>query len=86
MGICDEYLDHLAIGVNNLRMCFDCDVILGGSVGAYMTDYIDVLREKAVALNPYEQNADYIRVCHYKTEAAAAGAALYFVNQFVLDM
>lgn len=84
--IFDEYLDHLAIGVNNLRMCFDCDVILGGSVGAYMTDYIDVLREKAVALNPYEQNADYIHVCHYKTEAAAAGAALYFVNQFVLDM
>lgn len=82
----DEYLDYLAIGVNNLRMCFDCDVILGGNVGAYMTDYIHVLREKAVALNPYEQDADYIRVCHYKTEAAAAGAALHFVNQFVLEM
>lgn len=84
--IFDEYLDHLALAVNNLRMCYDCDVILGGNVGAYMTDYIDILRAKAIKLNPYEQDADYIRVCHYKTEAAAAGAALYYVNQFVLDM
>lgn len=84
--IFDEYLDHLALAVNNLRMCYDCDVILGGNVGAYMTDYIDILKEKAVRLNPYELDADYIRVCHYKTEAAAAGAALYYVNQFVLNM
>lgn len=82
----DEYLNYLAIAVNNLRMCYDCDVILGGNVGAYMTDYIDILREKAVALNPYEQDASYIRACHYKTEAAAAGAALYYVNQFVLSV
>lgn len=82
----DEYLDYLAIAVNNLRMCYDCDVILGGNVGAYMTDYIEILREKAVALNPYEQDANYIQVCHYKTEAAAAGAALYYVNQFVLHI
>lgn len=84
--IFDEYLDHLALAVNNLRMCYDCDVILGGNVGAYMTDHIDTLREKAIALNPYEQDASYIRVCHYKTEAAAAGAALYYVNQFVLSI
>ena len=84
--IFDEYLDHLAIGVNNLRMCYDCDVILGGNVGAYMTEHIDILRQKAVALNPYEEDGSYIRVCHYQTEAAAAGAALYYINQFVLNL
>lgn len=84
--IFDEYLDHLALAVINLRMCYDCDVILGGNVGAYMSDYIDDLRAKAIKLNPYEQDANYIRVCHYKTEAAAAGAALYYVNQFVLNI
>lgn len=82
----DEYLDHLALTVNNLRMCYDCDVILGGNVGAYMEEYLDILKAKATALNPYEDNADYIRTCRYKTEAAAAGAALYYVKQFISNM
>ena len=29
-----EYLGYLAIAVNNLHMSFDCDVIVGGYVGA----------------------------------------------------
>lgn len=82
----DEYLDHLALAVNNLRMCYDCDIILGGYVGAYIADHLDTLRQKAIVLNPYEQDADYILACHYKTEAAAAGAALYYVNQFVINL
>lgn len=82
----DEYLDHLALTVNSLRMCYDCDVILGGSVGAYMDDYLDLLKEKASVLNPFEDNANYIKTCRYKTEAAAAGAALYFVKQFISNM
>ncbi len=82
----DEYLDHLALTVNNLRMCYDCDVILGGSVGAYMDDYLDILKEKAAALNTFEHSADYIKTCRYKTEAAAAGAALYFIQRFISNM
>lgn len=79
----DEYLDYLAITVNNLRMCYDCDIIVGGTVGAHMTDYIDILREKAAALNPFDRNTDYIKCCHYKTAASAVGAAIYFIDDFV---
>ena len=86
MNIFDEYLDYLAIAVNNLRMCYDCDVIIGGTVGAHMNDYIDILRAKAIALNPFEKNSDYIKCCHYKTAASAVGAAIYFINEFVNDL
>lgn len=79
----DTYMDYLALAVNSLRMCYDCDIILGGNVGAYMSDYIDVFREKAIKLNPFEKNGNFIKVCHYRTEAAAVGAALYYINQFV---
>ncbi len=82
----DEYLEHLALAVNNLRMCYDCNIVLGGNVGAYMSDYIDILREKALKLNPYEQDGNFIRVCHYKTEAMAVGAAIYHIDQFVRNM
>lgn len=82
----NEYLDNLALTVNSLRMCYDCDVILGGSVGAYLDDYLDELKSRAIELNPFEDNADYIKTCRYKTEAAAAGAALYYVKQFISNM
>ena len=82
-NIFEEYVDHLAVAVNNLRMCYDCDIVLGGNVGSYMSDYIDLIRQKALDLNPFEQNGDFIRVCHYRTEASAVGAAIYHIDRFV---
>lgn len=79
----EDYLNHMVSAVNILRMCYDCDVILGGYVGAYLGDYLDIIREKASRLNPFEHNSDYIRVCHYQTEASAVGAAIYYINEFV---
>ncbi|MEG1858008.1 MAG: ROK family protein [Pseudoflavonifractor sp.] len=79
----NEYLDHLAITVNNLTMLFDCPVILGGYVGEYIGDYMDEVRQRARTLNSFEGDADYLTVCSYKTEAIAAGAALYFITQFI---
>ena len=82
----DEYLDYLAIAVNNLRMCYDCDIVLGGNVGAYMADYIDLFRQKTIRLNPFETDGSFIRVCRYRTEASAVGAAAYYVNEFIQNL
>lgn len=78
-----EYLKYLVIGVNNVRMLFGCKVILGGYVGAYMENYIEELRRMACQINTFEDDADYLVVCNYKTEAIAAGAALPFVEAYV---
>ena len=75
-------MENLAIAVNSLRMCFDCDIILGGNVGAYMSDYLDDFRKKAVKLNPFEKDGSYIQVCHYRTSASAVGAAIYYIDEF----
>lgn len=79
----DAYMDDLAIAVNNLRMCYDCDVILGGTVGSHMGDYIKEFRRKAAVLNPFEKSGDYIKSCHYRTEASAVGAAAHYVHEFI---
>ncbi len=81
--IFQQYLHYLAIGINNLRMCFDCDIVLGGNVGALMEDYIMELREITRRLTPFENSADYIKMCSFRTEPSAAGAALYFIDEFV---
>lgn len=84
-NVFDQYLNHLALAVNNLRMCYDCCIVLGGSAGSYMSSYIDSFRKKAAALNPFEHDGSYIQVCHYRTEASAVGAAIYYINQFLHD-
>lgn len=81
-----EYMEHLSVAVNNLRMCFDCDVVLGGSVGACMEEYLEEFREIAKARTPFENNADYIKACSFRTEPSAVGAAIYYVDRFVRKM
>ena len=39
-----EYLEYLSIAVNNLHMSFDCDVIVGGYVGAFLEEFGGPLR------------------------------------------
>ncbi|MBQ0078985.1 MAG: ROK family protein [Eubacterium sp.] len=83
----DDYLDHLALAANTLRVCYDCDIIVGGNVGANMgEEYIEVLKNKLIELNPFEDNAEYIRRCQYITSASAVGASLYYIKQFIENM
>ncbi|HBE79860.1 MAG TPA: hypothetical protein DDW65_19090, partial [Firmicutes bacterium] len=82
-NIWEEYLSNLAIAINNLRMAFDCQVIIGGYVGSYIEPYISYLHEKAALLNTFESNALYIKPCCYKIEASALGAALRHIERFI---
>lgn len=80
----NEYLDYLVIAVNDIRMLFGCTVILGGYVGAYMKDYMDILYEKLDTKSPFgEKASSYLIPCKNKIESVATGAALYFVEEFL---
>lgn len=76
-----EYLQYLSIAVNNVRMLFDCKVILGGYIGAYMETYLDDLKVLAAKRNSFEEHADYLEVCKVKKEALALGSALPFIHE-----
>lgn len=77
-----EYLDYLAVTVSNLRMTFDCNIILGGYVGAYLPPYMNELSRKVMEYNKFESDTAYIRNCKYTTEAAATGIAMTFVEKY----
>lgn len=81
-AIWKEYLHYLSIAVNNIRMLFDCKVILGGYVGAHLEKYMDELKRLAMERNTFEDNADYLRVCKVKKDALALGSALPFIHEF----
>lgn len=83
LKIWENYLYYLAIAVNNLRMAFDCDVIIGGYVGGYFENYIDDFRKRVAELNTFETNGNYVKVCKHHFEAAALGAALQHIYAFI---
>ena len=78
-----DYLDYLAVAVNNLHMSFDCDVVAGGYVGSYMEEFAANFRELLAARNTFEADGSYFRFCRHKVGASAIGAALLPVEDFL---
>ena len=78
-----EYLQYLAVAVNNLHMSFDCDVIVGGYVGAYLEEFGGALRTLLEERNTFRRDSSYLKFCRYKQGAAAIGAALMQVEAFI---
>lgn len=79
----EEYLHNLAVVVNNLRMTFDCNIMVGGYVGSYLEEYSGAFREMLTYRNPFEQDASYLKFCRHKVAASAIGAALLWVEDFI---
>lgn len=85
--IWNEYLDNLALGIHNIRMLFDGVIILGGHIGAYIEEYMEVLYDKIDKIDPFGNIAkNYLYQCKYKVEAAAAGAALHYIEQYIKNI
>ena len=62
----NEYLSYLAVAVNNLRMTFDCDVIVGGYVGGFLAEFGEPLREMLVERNTFEPDSSYLKFSRYR--------------------
>ncbi len=77
-----EYLNFLAIAITNLRMAFDCDVVIGGYVGGYMDRHMGALEDKLSEYRIFDSNQNDIRTGRYKHEAAAIGAGIRFVEEY----
>jgi predicted NBD/HSP70 family sugar kinase len=78
-----DVLQKLALGINNIRMALDCDVVLGGFLTQFMEPYLQELKRLAAELNTFEPNADYIKLCRYPKRASMLGVALHFINEFL---
>lgn len=83
LNIWNEYLHHLAVTINNIRMLFDSQVILGGYVGVYMDEYVGLLRDMIAQRNTFETDGTYLQPCRYKHEATAVGAAIMYIEAFI---
>lgn len=81
--IWETYLDYLATGINNIKMIFDTDIIIGGHIDQYLEKYIDRLMEKLHSRNSFGDKTNYIHISKYGGMASAVGAALLLVDHFL---
>lgn len=81
-----NYLEDLSYAIDTLRMSFDCDVVLGGYVGSMMEPYLETYRNQISINNIFRDSGSFLRICRYKTEAAALGAALSLVEKTISDV
>lgn len=86
LQVWQEYLEYLAIAINNLRMSFDCSVIAGGYVGAFLEEFGGPLGPLLKERNTFQADASYFKPCRYKLEASAVGAALVQVETFIQNL
>ncbi|MDO4546849.1 MAG: ROK family transcriptional regulator [Clostridia bacterium] len=79
----NTYLDDLALLLNNLRMAFDCHVILGGELGYFIHPYLDCLHRRLADINAFWMDDKYVKPCLMQQGAAPLGAALQVIQQFI---
>lgn len=64
-------------------MTLDCNIVLGGYLAQYLTPYLPELRRLTAERDPFDEDAEYVHLCHYPKHAASLGVALNFINLFL---
>lgn len=82
----EEYLDHLAIAIANLRMVFDCQIILGGQTAGYLGEFRKELDRKVVEYDRLDPDTSFLKIGKCQTETPAWGAAMGFVDRFFEEL
>lgn len=84
--IWDIYTNFLAVALNNIHMVLDCKIILGGYVGSYAELYMPDIWRKVSERNTFTDDERFVNSSRYKIEAAALGAALEVIENFVKEI
>lgn len=82
-NVLDEYMDNLALGINNIYTMMDCDIVLGGTVAPYLKQYENSIKERLVNDYSFDTDADYLRISDGGGRKSGLGAALSFVARFI---
>ena len=82
-NVLDEYMDNLALGINNIYTMMDCDIVLGGTVAPYLKQYDNSIKERLVNDYSFDTDADYLKISDDGGGKSGLGAALSFVARFI---
>ena len=83
----DNYLDYLALAINNIRMVVDCEFILAGFLQPYLTEkHLQMLDEKVKQAASFKDTTFSFRRGAHGPDAAARGAALVLISDYICGL
>lgn len=81
--IWEDYKKHLVVGIHNIRMALDCDIILGGFMTEYIEPYLPELKALLAEADPFEEDCDYLWLSESPKYYSIVGSALKFIRSFL---
>ena len=85
-AIWDQYMNYLAIAINNIHMVLDCQIILGGVLSGYIGPYLYELRDRISKIATFETDGSFCTISSYGYWSTCIGAALNFVSDFMQEI
>lgn len=79
-----EYLDYLAVAINNLHMVLDYTIVLGGHIAPYLNQKdLDILFSKIQTRTAFPDQENFLLIGVPENDAVASGAAIPFIRSFL---
>ena len=83
-AVWEEYRDHLTDALAMIRMSFDCDIMLGGTLAAYLEPHFPEMYWELGEKTLFEAKGTFLHLERYGPHSDCAGSALRFINDFLL--
>ena len=71
------------IGLHNIRMTLDCDIVLGGYLTGFLKPYLPELKEMLAEADPFDKDCNYLRISRYSKDSSMLGVALTFIRDYL---
>lgn len=78
-----EYLSDLAIGIANIHMILDCDIIIGGQLTPFLEPYLPQLSAMIAKHSLPQFKSSYLSLSRLRTLTSCTGAALRWVQRML---
>lgn len=78
-----EYLSNLAIGIANINMVMDCDIIIGGQITPFLAPYLTQLSAMIAKHSLPQFKSNYLSLSRLQTLNSCTGAALRWVQRIL---
>ena len=83
----DEYLQNLALALDNMRMLVDCKFVIGGYLQQFLTgEDMERLTEYIHRQTAFPELPICLTQSRYGPNAAVLGAAIYYIDQLLQNI
>ncbi len=79
----EDFKQHLVIGLHNIHMALDCEIVLGGYLTEYLEPYLPELKAMLAENDPFDQECSDLRISRYGKYSSMLGVALSFIRDFL---